>query len=233
MGVSFFESLISFFPGRQAMRILLFLWAAVAVFCSSLFSQAPAPPSRGEEWLQFQFDPEHSGNAEGRKLDVPLGLAGALPLSDAVFTSPVVAGGRLFVVDGSASVFCFDARTLKLLWKRRSPYGPADCNNTSSPLVSRGFLHFGTMAGSYWVLGVEDGMVVREIRCGEPILSSPVEGKDGRVYFATAGARVYALDPAGRIAWTWDFVKEVLHFHGNRWSGSLSPPAAGACVPGG
>ncbi len=201
------------------MRILLLCAALAAGFCSSLSSQSPAPGPRGEEWLQFQFDSERSGNAEGRRLDLPLGLAGALPLSDAVFTSPVAAEGRLFVVDGSASAYGFDAGTLKLLWKRVSPYGPADCNNTSSPLVSRGFLHFGTMAGSFWVLRARDGSVVREIRCGEPILSSPVEGKDGRVYFATAGARIYALDPAGRIQWTWDFVREVLHFRGNRWSG--------------
>ena len=203
---------------------MILLLGVLAVPAAPLFPQASSTlsPMGGGEWRQFQFDPEHSGNAPDRKVSLPLGLAGALPLTDAVFTSPVAAGGRLFVVDGSAGAFCFDASTLKLLWKRVSPYGLLDCNNVSSPLLAgeKGkFLHFGTMAGSYWVLAAADGKVVREIRCGEPILSSPVAGKDGRVYFATAGSRIYALDPAGRIAWKWDFVKEILHFEGNRWSG--------------
>ncbi|MGN6136656.1 MAG: outer membrane protein assembly factor BamB family protein, partial [Aureliella sp.] len=45
-----------------------------------------------------------------------------------------------------------------------------------------------------------------------------VAGKD-RVYFATIGAQVYAVEPAGEVAWTWDFVKEVIGFEGNRWKG--------------
>src|SRR5262249_57204253 len=40
-----------------------------------------------------------------------------------------------------------------------------------------------------------------------------------RVYFATLGAQVYAVKPDGELVWTWDFVKEVVKFDGNRWSG--------------
>jgi outer membrane protein assembly factor BamB len=39
------------------------------------------------------------------------------------------------------------------------------------------------------------------------------------VYFATLGARVYAVTPAGSVAWTWDFVQEVIGFDGDRWKG--------------
>ena len=53
---------------------------------------------------------------------------------------------------------------------------------------------------------------------GEPIFSSPAAGTD-RVYFATLGAQVYAVKPDGEPVWTWDFVKEVVKFDGNRWSG--------------
>ncbi|MHC4434077.1 MAG: outer membrane protein assembly factor BamB family protein, partial [Planctomycetota bacterium] len=79
-------------------------------------------------------------------------------------------------------------------------------------------LHFGTMAGSYYVLDRAGGDVVRRIECGEPIFSAPVVVGD-RVYFATLGSRVYALEPDGTICWTWDFVKEVLKYDGDRWSG--------------
>jgi hypothetical protein len=74
------------------------------------------------------------------------------------------------------------------------------------------------MAGSYYVLDRAGGDVVKKIECGEPIFSAPVV-VGGRVYFATLGSRVYAVEPDGSIRWTWDFVKEVLKYDGDRWSG--------------
>ena len=43
----------------------------------------------GDDWLQFKSDARHSGNVPDRVVTTPLGLAGAVPLSDAVFSSPV------------------------------------------------------------------------------------------------------------------------------------------------
>jgi len=54
-----------------------------------------------ENWPQLKYDARHSGNIPERNVSLPLGLVAAVPLSDAVFTSPVVADGRLYVVDGS------------------------------------------------------------------------------------------------------------------------------------
>ena len=46
-------------------------------------------------------------------------------------------------------------------------------------------------------------------------------GERKRVYFATLGARIYAVEANGDLAWTWDFVKEVKSgSKGNRWLGS-------------
>ena len=172
----------------------------------------------GEEWLQFKYDCRHSGNVPDRSISTPLGLIGAVPLTDAIFTSPVVANGRIYVVDGAGAVFCIDAATLKIVWQFQSPGGKANCNNVSSPAVAGHYLHFGTMAGSYFVLDAASGAVVKQITCGEPILSSPVAANN-RVYFATLGSKVYAIEPDGKICWVWDFVKERLGFSGNRWSG--------------
>lgn len=177
-------------------------------------------PSHGaEEWLQWKCEPGHSGNVPGRSVRTPLGLIGAVPLTDAIFTSPVVAGERIYAVDGSGVAFAIDASTLQVLWKVTTRGGPANCNNVSSPALAGGYLHFGTMTGSYYVLDAASGKVVREIACGEPVFSSPVVA-NGRVYFATLGSRVHALRPDGSLCWTWDFVKEVLGFPGDRWSGA-------------
>ncbi len=173
---------------------------------------------RAEDWTQSKFDARHSGNVADRNLNLPLGLVGTVPLTDAILTSPVVAGGRVFVVDGSGVAFGIDAATARVLWKRETTGGKANCNNVSSPAVAGQYLHFGTTAGNYYVLNVADGRVVREIACGEPIFSAPVVS-EGRVYFATLGSRIYALEPDGKVCWTWDFVKEKLGFQGDRWSG--------------
>ena len=171
-----------------------------------------------EEWLQLKSDGRRSGDVPDRTVAAPLGLIGAAPLSDAVFTAPVVAGGRVYVVDGSGVAWCFRADTLAPVWKFESSGGKANCSNVSSPAIVGGYLHFGTTAGSYYVLEAESGRPVKKIETGDPILSAPAVG-GGRVYFATLGSRVYALKDDGETCWVWDFVGQRLDFSGDRWSG--------------
>ena len=172
----------------------------------------------GENWLQFKYDCQHSGNVPDRSVTTPLGLVGAVPLTDGVYTAPVVANGRVYVVDGAGVAFCIDADTLGVLWTFATRGGNVNCNNISSPAIAGRYLHFGTMAGSYYVMDAANGTVVKEIACSEPIFSTPVVAND-RVYFATLGSQIYALEPDGTVCWVWDFVKEIMGFTGNRWSG--------------
>ena len=171
-----------------------------------------------EDWAQYKYDCRHSGNVPDRSVTTPLGLTGAVPLTDAVFSAPVVTGGHIYVVDGSGVAFCINALTLEVEWEFESGGGRANCNNVSSPAITEGYVHFGTTAGSYYVLNASSGAVVKQITCGEPIFSSPVVA-NGRVYFASLGSRIYALEPDGTVCWVWDFVKEKLGFAGDRWSG--------------
>jgi outer membrane protein assembly factor BamB len=181
---------------------------------------AAASGTQGDEdWPQLKYDSRHSGNVPARHVAPPLGLVAAAPLSDAVFTAPAVAGGRVYVMDGSGAIWCFRAADLEPVWKVQTAGGKANCNNVSSPAVAGGYVHVGTMAGDYYVLDAGTGDVVKRIETGDPIFSAPVVGS-GRVYVATLGSRVYALAPDGTVCWTWDFVRERLDFHKDRWSGS-------------
>lgn len=172
-----------------------------------------------QPWPQSKFDAHRSGNVPDRQVTTPLGLVAAVPLTDAVLTAPVCEAGRLYIVDASGVAFCIRSENGEVVWQTSTPGGPVNCNNISSPAIVDGFLHFGTTAGSYFVLDVRNGSIVREIACGEPIFSAPVV--DGnRIYFATLGSQIYALEPNGTICWTWDFVREVMDFGGNRWDGS-------------
>jgi len=171
-----------------------------------------------ESWPQLQGDALRSGNAPQRLLPEKLGLLGAVPLTDGIYASPVVADGKAYAIDGAGVVHCIDAQSLKVDWTFATRGGPGNCNNVATPAISGEFLHVGTTAGYYYVLNRATGDVVREIDCREPIFAAPAAGKD-RVYFATLGAQVYAVEPNGELAWSWDFVKEVVKFNGNRWSG--------------
>lgn len=190
---------------RAALLLLLLLFS-----CSA---------ASAGDWPQFMFNAAHSGNAAEMDLDVEkLGLQGAVAMTDGIYTSPVVAGGKVYVVDGSGCAACFDTATLAEVWRFQSKGGKQNVNNVSSPAIAGKYLHFGTAAGLYYVLDRETGAVVAEVDCGEPIFSTPVVAKD-RVYAATLGAQVLALTFEGRVLWKWDFVKEVVGFDGNRWSG--------------
>jgi outer membrane protein assembly factor BamB len=177
-----------------------------------------AAVARGDDWPQLQGNALRSGNAPAAAVTTPLGLVAAVPLTDGVYAAPVVAGGKVIVVDGSGVVVALDAATLKEVWRFATRGGPGNCNNVAAPAVVGNYVHVGTTAGYYYVLDRDTGKVVREIDCREPIFSAPAAAAD-RVYVATLGARVFALKPDGEQVWTWDFVKEVVKFDGDRWSG--------------
>ena len=175
-------------------------------------------PCLTAEYAQLQGNALRSGNVPAEVLKPALGLVAAIPTSDAIFASPVVSEGKVFVVDGSGVVFAIDAATQEVVWKFKTRGGAGNCNNVAAPAVVGKFVHVGTTAGYYYVLDRESGSVVAEIDCGEPIFSAPAVGGD-RVYFATLGAQVYALETSGRVVWKWDFVRQVIKFQGDRWSG--------------
>jgi len=194
------------------------LVSAMVFIAAAASATGDAGRTAAEDWPQFKFDAGHSGNVPDRTVAVPLELAAATALTDAIFTAPAVSGDRVFVVDGAGVCFCLDGKTLDVIWKVRTRGGKASCSNVSSPAVIDGFVHFGTTAGFYYVLKADDGSVVQELNRGEPVFSAPVAA-NGRVYCATLGSRVFALTPEGALLWEWDFVTEHLGFHGDRWSG--------------
>jgi len=203
---------------RDSPQVLLLQQLSTRFGLPMLFLLAAAEiAAGGQNWQQLKYDCRHSGNVASRSVSTPLGLLAAAPLTDAVFTAPVVDDGRVYAIDGAGVVHALDAETLHPIWKFTTAGGKANCNNVASPAIVDGYLHVGTMAGTYYVLKAADGNVIRKIDCGEPIFGAPVVG-NGRVYFATLGSRVHALQPDGTICWVWDMVRESIRFAGDRWS---------------
>ncbi|MCC6508668.1 MAG: PQQ-binding-like beta-propeller repeat protein [Pirellulaceae bacterium] len=189
-----------------------------SLVCGLLLLAGWARPLRAENWSQLHGDSLRSGNVSQTQLPGQLGLVGSVAMTDAIFASPVVADGVVYVIDGSGVVQAIDAQSLAVKWRYATRGGAGNCNNSSTPAIVGDYLHVGTMAGYYYVLDRKSGKLVSEIDCGEAIFSSPVAGND-RVYFSTIGAQIYAIEPAGKQVWKWDFVKEVIGFDGDRWKG--------------
>ncbi len=171
------------------------------------------------DWPQLQGDSLRSGDAPNVTLPDSLGMAAAIPLSDAIFAAPVVGDGSVYVIDGSGLVTAIECETHQVRWRFQTPGGPNNCNNVAAPALVGRYLHVATMMGDYYVLDCDSGKAVRHMNFGEPVFAAPVAGRD-RVYVSTLGARVHALMPNGEPVWQWDFVREVVQFPGNRWKGA-------------
>ena len=141
----------------------------LTLFCS--FTQA------ADSWLQLKGDSQRSGNAPAISIQTPLSLAAAVPLTDGIYTSPVVSQGTVFVVDGAGVVFALNGQTGKVLWKYTTKGGTGNCNNVASPAIIDNYLHVGTAAGYYYVFDLKTGAVIKELDCREPIFSAPVVNK--------------------------------------------------------
>ena len=149
----------------------LFLAAAIC-----LAGLTPSGSTAADDWLQLQGNAGRSGNAPGLSLADSIGLINAIPLSDAIFTSPVVGLGKVFTVDGSGEVLALDQQTLEVAWRFTTRGGTGNCNNVASPALVGKYLHLGTMAGYYYVLDAKSGTLVKELDWGEPIFSAPAVG---------------------------------------------------------
>ena len=114
-----------------------------AIVCAVVFGTVT---HAAEDWTQFKGDALRSGNAPEVSLQTPVGLLAAIPLTDGIFTSPVISRGKVFVVDGSGVVLAIDTATLEVDWRFVTRGGPGNCNNVASPAVAGDYLHVATMA---------------------------------------------------------------------------------------
>ena len=220
------------------------------------FSEPPAEGAEegDEAWPSYRRDAWRSGSttAEGpAKLDVfwTAALGGVPaespvaddwredPFSKGPITSPVVAGGTVFVARPHAhEVVAMDAGSGTVRW-RFTASGRVD----TAPTIHGGLCLFGAKSGWVYALRADDGRLVwrlqaapleeRIVAYGQLESPWPVPGSilvtDGTAYFAAGrqsfadgGIRVFAVDPrSGNVRWVQRLndvpqSKEEPHFYG-------------------
>lgn len=120
------------------------------------------------------------------------------------FSSPVLDGSRLYIVDGGANLMAFDAMTGRVLWEKRL----GTTQQLATPVFADGKLYVGTANGKFWILrpsatGVEVlsevDLPISTFSCcsaegiPEQILAGPAISR-GRVFIQSVDA-LYAIGP--------------------------------------
>ena len=90
------------------------------------------------DWPQFMGTPQHNGDAGEEQLDLPLYLNAQIKLDDAVLSSPVIVGGRIYVVDQMGQAYGIDMKTGLIAWRCAPEGANTFGSNTSSPCVAKG-----------------------------------------------------------------------------------------------
>ena len=117
--------------------------------------------------------------------------------------APVVAGGKLYVIDADARVIAFDAKTGTRSWSTQMPSegnGRSLFGGGVSVLENR--LYVATGVGDVGALDAATGAVLWKKRPGGPLRGSPTLA-NGHVYVMSQDNQVFALDQqTGETQWS-------------------------------
>ena len=122
--------------------------------------------------------------------------------------SPVVAGGKLFVIDSGAHVIAFDAASGSKLWQTGLPAQSKGRGDNGRALFGGGVSVLGdrlfasTGAGDVAALDASNGNIVWKKHLGGPLRGAPTL-ENGHVYVMGQDNQIFALNQSdGETQWT-------------------------------
>jgi outer membrane protein assembly factor BamB len=212
---------------------LALLLAAALLPAADRAGGAPPAPA---EWPTFHGNLLRTGAADAQpgperaklrwKFRDPEGRAG-------FFSSPALAGGRLYLGAENGTLYCLDTETGQPAWRAQ-----ADWEVFSSPAVAGGRVYVGeglhSRSGTsrFRCFDAQSGVPLWQVTVNGHIESSPAVA-DGRVYFGAGPAGLYCLDAAdGHQLWrlTARHIDASPAVAGGRVYAGASGPAAMLCL---
>lgn len=162
-------------------------------FVNTEWSQHGGDPSKAMGHVALGGQPQQVWTAS---------IAGSTPRAR-LAASPVVAGGKLFVIDADARVIAMDAQTGAKLWE--TPL-PAEGNGRSlfggGVSVAGDRVFASTGVGDVAALNVSDGAIVWKKRPGGPLRGAPTLA-NGHAYVMSQDNQIFALNQSdGETQWT-------------------------------
>lgn len=162
-------------------------------FVNTEWSQHGGDPSKAMGHVALGGQPQQMWTAS---------ITGSTPRAR-LAASPVVAGGKLFVIDADARVIAMDAQTGAKLWE--TPL-PAEGNGRSlfggGVSVAGDRVFASTGVGDVAALNVSDGAIVWKKRPGGPLRGAPTLA-NGHAYVMSQDNQIFALNQSdGETQWT-------------------------------
>lgn len=177
--------------------------------CGRPAGEADAKPDRQParvvvetEWPEFRGNPSLTGVAPG-ELSVPLRLQWSFKTGGPVQSSPVVAGGRVFIGSDDGHVYALDLNSGAKIWAFKTG-GPVE----APPLALGGRVIAGSGDGNLYALNAEDGALVWSHTTGNKIVAAAnwfvLEGATN-VLVGSYDYRLHCVDFAtGRSNWIYE-----------------------------
>ncbi|XP_002737509.2 uncharacterized protein LOC100370566 [Saccoglossus kowalevskii] len=104
-------------------------------------------------------------------------------------------------------MYAMDAKTGNIKWKFQTSYSDlASCAVFSQDGRT---IYFGGEDAYFYALSAVDGSVQWTFETDGSIISSPVLGVDGSIYFGSVDGNMYALYPNGQLKWKKDLIDEI------------------------
>lgn len=167
--------------------------ALPAPYINSEWSQPGGVPSKAMGNLSLSGSPSTAWTAS---------IDGSTPQAR-LASSPVVADGKLYVIDSSARVIAFDAASGARLWQTPLPAegnGRALFGGGVSVLGDRVFASTGV--GDVFALNAASGAQLWKKRPGGPLRGAPTL-ENGHVYVMSQDNQIFALNQSdGEVVWT-------------------------------
>lgn len=118
-------------------------------------------------------------------------------------SAPVVAGGKLYVIDTEAVIHAFDAKTGKRIWEKsvRAADDTGHIEFGGGVSVEGDHLYASTGTGDVLALSITDGKILWSVRPGGPLRGSPTISL-GNVYVMSQDNQLFALNESdGAVIW--------------------------------
>ncbi len=168
-------------------------------FASSLTAE-----SNSVNWPMFRHDPNHSGYTTSNGTANSAKLLWAYETSAAIWSSPAVVDGRVFVGSKDCNIYCLNSSNGELLWNFTTVH-----EVNSSPAVSDGNVYVGSYDGWVYCLDVVTGLPVWISFVGGFVLSSPVV-VDGRLFIGSGSHDFFCFNASdGTLLWSFPTLSPV------------------------
>ncbi len=173
-------------------------------------------PAEIQGWPQFQKDEINSGKTTEAAPVTSPGVAWSVfthyASTHGIDVTPIVANGKVFVIDVDEYAWAFDAENGDMLWSTPLVTGPRF--SLATPAYGEGKVFFATDTGYIYALNESNGSILWSGRLTEGTgqdeeLSTQIVYAGGKVYIGSWEGKYYCLDAAGdgtdpNIVWIYD-----------------------------